>query len=85
VGQTLSSHNKMVWEFMRVARMLATEAAASESLDVGRARSAVCILTCVSAVEAYLNIFGRLWISQQNGTEEERNRIANHLSRKANL
>ena len=60
----LASHNHIVRSYFDVARKLTQEAADSTSDADRRSKSAVSVLMAVAAVEAYINIFGRMWISQ---------------------
>jgi len=61
---SLASHNHIVWSYFDIARTIAHEADASSSDSVKRSKSAVVILMAVAAVEAYINIFGRMWVEQ---------------------
>ncbi|OQW68268.1 MAG: hypothetical protein BVN29_00005 [Nitrospira sp. ST-bin5] len=60
----LASHNYIVWNYFGIARKLAIEATGSSSDEEKRSKSAVAILMAVAAVEAYINIFGRMWVEQ---------------------
>ena len=60
----LASHNHIVWSYFDIARKITQEATGSASDVDRRSKSAVSILMAVAAVEAYINIFGRMWIEQ---------------------
>lgn len=60
---SLASHNYIVWNYFDIARKLVTEAASASDGDK-RAKTAVVVLMAVAAVEAYINIFGRMWAEQ---------------------
>ena len=60
----LASHNHIVRSYFDIARKITQEAAGSAS-DADRcSKSSVSLLMAVAAVEAYINIFGRMWIEQ---------------------
>ncbi|MEO5954072.1 MAG: hypothetical protein ABIR36_00030 [Nitrospiraceae bacterium] len=61
----LASHNHIVWSYFDIARKIAQEAAGSASDSDRRSKSAVSVLMVVAAVEAYINIFGRMWVEQE--------------------
>lgn len=61
---SLASHNHIVWSYFDIARNIAHEAEATSSDGVKRSKSAVVVLMAVAAVEAYINIFGRMWVEQ---------------------
>lgn len=61
---SLASHNHIVWSYFDIARKITQEAAGSASDADRRSKSAVSVLMAVAAVEAYINIFGRMWIEQ---------------------
>ncbi|MBP1152362.1 hypothetical protein [Methylocaldum sp. RMAD-M] len=61
---SLGSHNHIVWSYFDIARLIAHEAETSSSDSVKRSKSAVVFLMAVAAVEAYINIFGRMWVEQ---------------------
>lgn len=60
----LASHNYIVLSYFDIARKITQEAAGSASDTDRRSKSAVSVLMAVAAVEAYINIFGRMWIEQ---------------------
>lgn len=61
---SLASHNHIVWSYFAIARKLAHESGGSSSEVDNRSNSAVAVLMTVAAVEAYINIFGRMWVEQ---------------------
>lgn len=64
---SLASHNHIVWSYFDIARTIAQEAKLSTAQGVKRSKSAVVVLMAVAAVEAYINIFGRMWAEQETG------------------
>lgn len=60
----LAPHNHIVRSYFDIARKITLEAASSASDTDRRSKSAVSVLMVVAAVEAYINIFGRMWIEQ---------------------
>ncbi|MBX3332437.1 MAG: hypothetical protein KF722_18720 [Nitrospira sp.] len=61
---SLAAHNSIVRSYFDIARKIAVEAADSLSEDDKRSRVSVVVVMAVAAVEAYINIFGRMWIAQ---------------------
>ena len=61
----LAAHNYVVRSYFDIARKIAQEAAGSASDADRRSKSAVSVLMVVAAVEAYINIFGRMWLEQE--------------------
>lgn len=62
---SLASHNHIVRSYFDIARTIADEADTSSSESVKRSKSAVAVLMAVAAVEAYINVFGRMWVEQE--------------------
>lgn len=60
----LAAHNHIVRSYFDIARKITQEAAGSASDADRRSKSAVSVLMVVAAVEAYINIFGRIWLEQ---------------------
>jgi hypothetical protein len=73
----------MVRAYLGVARVLAEESGAAESDEQRRAKAATTILVAVSSVEAYLNIFARLWLSEDRGFEHAERITADLRSKKS--
>jgi hypothetical protein len=61
----LAAHNHIVRSYFDIARKITREAAGSPSDADRRSKSAVSMLMVVAAVEAYINIFGRMWFEQE--------------------
>jgi hypothetical protein len=60
----LAEHNYILRSYFDIARKIALEAAGSSSDGDKRSKTAVVVLMVVAAVEAYINIFGRMWTEQ---------------------
>ncbi len=61
----LAAHNHIVRSYFDIARKITQEAAGSASDADRRSKSAVSVIMVIAAVEAYINIFGRMWIEQK--------------------
>lgn len=75
---SLASHNHIVWSYFDIARTIAHEATGSSSDGVKRSKSAVVVLMAVAAVEAYINIFGRMWVEQVTGFSHANKKFITH-------
>ena len=64
---SLASHNHIVRSYFDIARKTAHEVVNSTLENDKCSKSAVTILMSVAAVEAYINIFGRMWVEQIPG------------------
>lgn len=61
---SLTAHNSIVRSYFDIARKIAVEAADPLSEHDKRSRVSVVVVMAVAAVEAFINIFGRMWIVQ---------------------
>ena len=78
---TYGSHNYIVNNYFRVARSLAHAEPETLLKDDAKGIYAASILMSVSAVEAFINIFGRLWVGQTPAFEHS-DKINNDLLKK---
>lgn len=79
----LASHNHIVRSYFDIARKIAQEATGSISDADRRSKSAVSVFMAVVAVEAYINIFGRMWIEQAPDFINARNIVEDLNKRKS--
>lgn len=77
----LGSHNYMVSNYFDIAHSIAIETLDEKDKKIINSKTALVIIMSVSAVEAFINIFGRLWV-EQNSTFKHSDKILMDLNKK---
>ncbi len=80
----LSSPNRMIWQYFDALRRLVNELDADQDETVLRQNVALSILLSVTVVEAFLNIFFRVVVSEK-GFVQHKQRVLDDLSQRKSL
>ena len=80
----LSSPNRMVWQYFEALRRLVGGLGRTSDEAVLKQDTALCIMLGVTVVEAFLNIFFRIIVSEQGFAQHEQ-RILGDLTKRKSL
>jgi len=80
----LSSPNGMIWRYFRMLRRLAASAQRATDEDEAKEITALCIILGVTVVEAFLNIYFRVLVSE-SGFAQHHARIQADLDQRRSL
>jgi len=75
----LSSPNRMVWQYFRCLRRLVERLSHIQDESERKQEISLCIITAVTVVEAFLNIYFRVIVSEQ-AYSQHKQRVLNDLS-----
>ncbi len=81
---SLSSPNRIVWQYFEALRRLASRIGSLEDDAERKQDTALCILLAVTVVEAFLNIFFRVIVSEAGFTQHEQ-RLLDDLNKRRSL
>ena len=80
----LSSPNHMIWQYFEALRRLVNDLAAEQNQRILKQNVALAILLSVTVVEAFVNIFFRVLVSEDGFTNHKR-RVLGDLNRRMSL
>ena len=83
-NKVLSSPNKMVWSYFSALRRMCYRVEECSSDGYKKEDAALCVITAVTVVEVFLNVYFRILISEKPYKHAEE-RIQNDLKRQAPL
>lgn len=79
----LSSPNRMIWQYFEALRRLVARLDHSSSETEAKQDIALCVMLAVTVVEAFLNLFFRVVVSESEFTEHEQHVIDDLEKRKS--
>ena len=83
-NKVLSSPNKMVWSYFSALRRMCLQVEEHSFDRHKKEDAALCVITAVTVVEVFLNLYFRVLISE-NPYKHAKERIQNDLNRKVTL
>ncbi|MEE9338247.1 MAG: hypothetical protein V3U87_09220 [Methylococcaceae bacterium] len=83
-NRVLSSPNKMVWSYFSALRRMCYQVKEHSSDGYKKEDAALCVITAITVVEVFLNVYFRILISEKSYKHAEE-KIQNDLKRQVSL